>query len=256
MTTTDEKLAKSLTADSLELIPYLPYLLQDIWQLGSLPKVVESLLSKHDAVSASGTILDLACGKGSVSVYLAQVYGCKVKGIDILPEFIDYARRKANECGVDNLCEFIVEDINVSVVKEREYDVVIFGAAGDVLGDRVETLLNLKGTIKPTGYCLIDDAYSMIHTDTRYPSREQWIKDIQSAGFELIDETTGDLLELKAINRFNQTCIEHRAEELKKKYPLTAEMFASYVRSQQAECDELENELICFTWLLKCIEIA
>jgi hypothetical protein len=64
------------------------------------------------------------------------------------------------------------------------------------------------------------------------------------------------LQELKAIDRFNQTCIEHRAEELKKKYPVKAELFASYVRSQQAECDELENDLICFTWLLKSIEIA
>jgi len=29
-----EKLAKSLTAETTELIPYLPYLLQDLWELG------------------------------------------------------------------------------------------------------------------------------------------------------------------------------------------------------------------------------
>ena len=30
----EEKLARSLTADSTQLIPYLPYLLQDLWELG------------------------------------------------------------------------------------------------------------------------------------------------------------------------------------------------------------------------------
>lgn len=35
MSNVDEKLAKLLTADTTELIPYLPYLLQDLWELGS-----------------------------------------------------------------------------------------------------------------------------------------------------------------------------------------------------------------------------
>ena len=38
MSDVEEKLAKSLTAESVELIPYLPYLLQDLWELGSSPK--------------------------------------------------------------------------------------------------------------------------------------------------------------------------------------------------------------------------
>lgn len=38
MSNVEEKLAKSLTAESTELIPYLPYLLQDLWELGSSPK--------------------------------------------------------------------------------------------------------------------------------------------------------------------------------------------------------------------------
>ena len=33
MSSTEKKLAQSLTAESVELIPYLPYLLQDLWEL-------------------------------------------------------------------------------------------------------------------------------------------------------------------------------------------------------------------------------
>jgi hypothetical protein len=38
MSTVEEKLAKSLTAESTELIPYLPYLLQDLWELRLIPQ--------------------------------------------------------------------------------------------------------------------------------------------------------------------------------------------------------------------------
>lgn len=31
---TEEKLAASLTAETTELLPYLPYLLQDLWTYG------------------------------------------------------------------------------------------------------------------------------------------------------------------------------------------------------------------------------
>ena len=31
---TEEKLARSLSAETTELLPFLPYLLQDLWALG------------------------------------------------------------------------------------------------------------------------------------------------------------------------------------------------------------------------------
>jgi len=63
--TVEEKLAKSLTAESVELIPYLPYLLQDLWELGSSPKDILEMITKHIPVSKETKVLDLACGKGA-----------------------------------------------------------------------------------------------------------------------------------------------------------------------------------------------
>ena len=51
-------------------------------------------------------VLDLACGKGAVSVRLAKELNIHFKGVDILPEFIDYAKCNAQEYGVSDLCEF------------------------------------------------------------------------------------------------------------------------------------------------------
>ena len=65
MSDVEEKLAKSSTAESVELIPYLPYLLQDLWELGSSPKDMVHLISKNIIISEKTKVLDLACGKGA-----------------------------------------------------------------------------------------------------------------------------------------------------------------------------------------------
>ncbi|MCX7921456.1 MAG: class I SAM-dependent methyltransferase [Clostridia bacterium] len=253
MSNVEEKLAKSLTAETTELIPYLPYLLQDLWELGSGPKGIKELVLKNISISENTKILDLACGKGAVSIQLAKAFGCKVKGIDILPEFIDYARKKAEEYSIQNLCEFKVEDINQSVINEEDYDIVILGAVGDVLGNTAETLSKLKRTVKKGGYIFIDDAYSLDGSNERYLSREQWNIVFRDAGVALVDEKIIDDSELEEINKYNQDCIIARANELKKANPEKAEIFEGYIRSQQAECDELEGDITGVTWLLQVI---
>lgn len=69
---TEEKLARSLTAETTALLPYLPYLLQDLWELGSSPKTMTGLIKQHIPLSEKTTLLDLACGKGAVAINIAR----------------------------------------------------------------------------------------------------------------------------------------------------------------------------------------
>jgi len=248
-----EKLAKSLSADRIELIPYLAYLLQDLWELGSETKDIIELISRHCPVSNKLRILDPGCGKGAVSIQLAKEFGCKVKGIDIMPEFIAYAKNKAKEYRVDSLCDFITGDINQVIEEEKDNDIVILGALGDVLGDRLETIIKLKETVKPAGYILIDEAYSKNGSDLKYPTREMCLKTFDQAGVKLVAEKAMENEEISAINRFNQEHIINRANELKVLHPDKTEMFESYIQNQQVECDELEGDLIGVTLLLQVI---
>jgi hypothetical protein len=68
---TEEKLAKALTAETTELIPFLPYLLQDLWELGSNPRDIIKLIKKHITISENTVFLELACGKGACAVKIA-----------------------------------------------------------------------------------------------------------------------------------------------------------------------------------------
>ncbi|HBN85252.1 MAG TPA: methyltransferase type 12, partial [Clostridiales bacterium] len=236
MSQVEEKLAKSLTAESVELIPFLPYLLCDLWELGSSPTDIIYLIKKHIKKPEQMKVLDLACGKGAVSVQLAKQIGCQVKGIDITLEFIEFARKKAKELGVECLCEFQVEDINESVNIEKNYDLVILGSVGDVLGNPEETILKLKNIINPGGWIIIDDAYGKDGVNIDYYSKNEWCAIFNKTNVKLVEEVFVNDDALIDLNREQQDFIVKRAKELIEQYPEKASLFESYIQSQQAEC--------------------
>ena len=256
---TEEKLVRSLSWETTELLPFLPYLLQDFWELGSDPVLMANMINKHVGISDNTRVLDLACGKGAVSVSVAQKLRVKVKGIDLMPEFTEYAGQKAKEHNVDNLCEFLTDDINEAVKTEKEYDCVIFGAAGvDVLGGPAEALKKLKAAIKPGGFimieegCIPDDGK---REDIRYNantffSLQQWMVFFSEAGLELVETAHGQN-EGKLDSVAGLAAITERANELIEKHPGKKELFEGYVRNQRNEYADINDSLETVTWVLK-----
>jgi SAM-dependent methyltransferase len=67
-----------------------------VWDRG-LPTA--DLVELVEAASAPGRALDLGCGTGTDSIYLAQ-HGWDVTGVDMVPRALAIARRKAEAAGV------------------------------------------------------------------------------------------------------------------------------------------------------------
>jgi SAM-dependent methyltransferase len=256
---TEERLAGSLTAETTELLPFLPYLLQDFWELGSDPGVMAGLIGRHAGLSENARVLDLACGKGAISVNIARELRVRVKGVDLIPEFVEIAVQKADEFGVGGLCGFTVGDINEAVQTEKDHDCVIFGAAGNILGDPAETLAKLKATVRPGGFILIDECYlpdggkreDVKYGNYEYLTERQWAGLFREAGLELLETVTGAGDDpgggagMEAITR--------RANELIEKHPDQKAMFEGYIRSQQNEYDDIDHRLVGVTWILRKI---
>ncbi|MGM0214613.1 class I SAM-dependent methyltransferase [Enterococcus sp. AZ109] len=255
--TIEEKLAGSLTAETTELLPYLPYLLQDLWELGSVPVVMQELIQDNIMTSAKTKVIDLGCGKGAVAITLAKKLGVQVKGIDLLPDFIKDAKRKAVEVQVEEWCEFVVGDVNEAVEQEHEYDIAIFGAVGDVLGEVSELLQKLKQVIKDQGFLLIDDAYlvgelaNIRYQNYDYLTLDQWNEAFQQAGFKVIATQVIDTSNENERNEHNNQLIRRRAEELSQKCPEKRELFLSYVQSQENETEDIATDIVGATWLLQ-----
>ena len=254
---TARKLAGSLTAESVELLPYLPYLLQDLRILGTPPLLVRDLVSRHIPNPDKCSFLDLACGKGAVSICLAETFGARVTGLDLMPDFIEYARAWAARAGVADRCRFEVEDINFSVERERGHDCVILGAVGDVLGPVEPTLRKLAGVIRPGGFIMVDDAYlndsgrQVKYDNYQYLSRGQWLAIFSSLGLTLAEEAEGDEAEEEKRNAADLQNISNRARELAEREPQRRSLFEAYVESQKNEILDLEESITGVLWVLQ-----
>lgn len=251
-------LAKSLTSESIAIIPYLPYLLQDFWELGSCPESIIALLRKNDLQASIYHVLDLACGKGAVSVKLAKELGIRVKGIDIIPEFIMYARKMAFAHRVKKLCTFLVDDVNNAVEHERDFDCLIWSAAGNILGNYRQTLDKITRTVKPGGYVVLDDCYvketiknKTLRFHNSYPNYTEWQDMFGVLGLTLIDrleaEGNWDQYDFDTDNQK----IKKRADELIALHPDKRNMFLTYCQNQMAECEDLKSDVFGVIWLLK-----
>ena len=77
----------------------------------------------------SGRLLDLCCGNGRVSIYMAKK-GFEAVGVDISRAFLEDAGRKAREHGVSNLVTFLEGDVRkleevVSTRYSHPFDVIV-----------------------------------------------------------------------------------------------------------------------------------
>jgi len=61
-------------------------------------------------VGRNSRVIDIACGKGTTAILLAEKFGCEVVGIDLEPELIDKATRLTQKKGLGGKIAFQVGD--------------------------------------------------------------------------------------------------------------------------------------------------
>jgi cyclopropane fatty-acyl-phospholipid synthase-like methyltransferase len=167
--TIEESVVIAMDGSDKELYPFLPYILQDLWEIGADPDAIIKLITKNFDNFSDLKVLDLGCGKGAVSVKVAKKLGCTCYGIDAITEFIEFAQQKANEFKVNHLCIFETGDIREKVKYLSGFDLIILGAIGPVFGDYFTTLTTLSKCINKKGIFIIDDGYIDDNSDYVHP---------------------------------------------------------------------------------------
>lgn len=244
MKTLEESIAIAMDGgQNSTIVSFLPYILQDFWEIGTPPETVINLIRKHCDNYADLHVLDLGCGKGAVCVKLAQTLQCNCYGIDGIPEFIETSKEKAKEYGVDTLCCFETADIREKINDLDKFDIIILGAIGQVFGDYYETLTILSTHLKKGGIIIINDAYIDDTSTYQHPAvlpYREVMAQIDRAGMELIDENT-EATDAYADEFEN---LQKRCWELIAKYPEKSALFEEFIRTQAGEYDALENDIV------------
>lgn len=252
--TVEESVVMTMDGSDKEIFPFLPYILQDLWEIGSDPEAIIKLIKKHSFNYNNLRVLDLGCGKGAVSIKVAREFGCYCYGIDAVPEFISDAQQKAVEYSVDHLCKYEIGDIREKVKELGVYEIIILGSIGPVFGNCFATLMALSKCLSDSGIIIIDSGYiedNISYTHPLYSKKQTILQQINSAEMKLIENDIFNRNKIKHSNDFIFHNLRKRCLELIDKYPKKRNLFEDYIRKQVEENSVLENKIICTTMVIR-----
>jgi len=254
MQSIEESVVMAMDGSDKEIFPYMPYILQDLWEMGSDPETIITLINKNLDNHENLKVLDLGCGKGAVSIKIADKFKCRCHGIDAIEDFILFAKQKAIEYKVDRLCSFEAGDIREFIAELPAYDVIILGSVGPVLGDYQKTLSTLRKHLESGGIIIIDDAYIEDESEFSHPlvlKHNELIKQINSCGMRLVETVAAEKEETADLNSSIHEKVMMRCLELAEKHPEQKKLFTDFIAMQEAQIDVYTNKVTCAAFVIK-----
>jgi SAM-dependent methyltransferase len=249
-----QQIAAALDATP-ELVPYLPGLLADLWDLGSSPGLFSDWLSEVDLPAHGTRVLDLGCGKGAVSLALARDLGFSVHGVDLMGPFVDEARAQASDRGLSHLCRFEKGDLREVARSARDYDVVVYASVG-VLGPLDACVGMLRRCVRDRGLLIVDEGFLVPGVEIGTPfadlaGYEETRRRLTAHGDEILRERVLTAEEIRAVDQRYIDSISARAEALAARHPGDAALILSYVGRQRQAATAWERDARSAAWLLR-----
>ncbi|MBD3883064.1 methyltransferase domain-containing protein [Phormidium tenue FACHB-886] len=112
--------------------------------------LIEELLKWAD-VQAADRILDVGCGIGGSSLYLAEKFNAAVTGITLSPVQADRAIARAEAAGLSDRATFQVADALQMPFADRSFDLVWSLESGEHMPDKQKFLQECYRVLKPGG---------------------------------------------------------------------------------------------------------
>ncbi|HYG80256.1 MAG TPA: methyltransferase domain-containing protein [Pyrinomonadaceae bacterium] len=125
------------------------------WEDGESPaeaqvKLVERLAARA-RIPRGSRALDVGCGVGGSSFWLARNLGCSVLGLTISPVQVEMATKKARAEGLDSLVRFEVADANHLRLDAESFDVVWVIECSEHLADKARFIDSCARALRPGG---------------------------------------------------------------------------------------------------------
>lgn len=156
-----------------------PHIHHGYWEGDETPaqaqvKLIERLAAKLD-VSAEHRVLDVGCGLGGSSCWLAATFGCSVLGVTLSPTQARMARKRAREKGVADRVRFQVLDANELELPGETFDRVWIIECSEHIHDKPGLFADCSRALRPggrLGLCV------WLKGETNDPAHEQLIDEI------------------------------------------------------------------------------
>jgi SAM-dependent methyltransferase len=117
------------------------------------------LLGEYLRLDASSRVLDLACGKAGPAIVLAEVFGCRIQGVELRPQFADDARTRVAERGLDALVSIETADAAAYPLEPEAWDAALCLGASFVWGHIGDAARVLAAAVRPGGFVAIGEPF-------------------------------------------------------------------------------------------------
>jgi len=165
------------------------------------------LLAEKLHVNPQSNVLDLACGTGGLGLYLAELTGCHINGVDMSPFAIKSANKRARSSGLADRARFEVGILPDLSYEDCSFDAVMSIDSVYCIPDRASLFRGCYRVLRPSGYLGIYTLYQRRNLLLENPMHRRaflWFPSqpysnlIQRAGFKGLwkIDLTEDLIQL------------------------------------------------------------
>jgi SAM-dependent methyltransferase len=149
-------------------------------------------LAQLAGVTGFERVLDVGCGIGGPSRYLANTFGCRVTGLDLTPEFIALAGMLAQRTRLADKVTYRHGDALDMPFPNASFDLVWSQNAAMNIGDRDRLYDEMRRVLAPSGRLALQDVAAGPGGDPYYPT--PWAND-KSISFLFTPQSTRAALE-------------------------------------------------------------
>jgi SAM-dependent methyltransferase len=108
-------------------------------------------------LAADRRVLDVGCGLGGATRYLAATLGCRVTGIDLTPDYIAAARMLAERTGLAGRVDYRVASALDMPFEDRSFDAAITFHVAMNIADRAGLYREVARVLRPGAvFCIYD----------------------------------------------------------------------------------------------------
>jgi tocopherol O-methyltransferase len=116
--------------------------------------LIEELL-KWAGVETANNILDVGCGIGGSSLYLAEKFHARATGITLSPVQAARATERAQEANLSSNTQFLVADAQAMPFADNSFDLVWSLESGEHMPDKTKFLQECYRVLQPGGKLIV-----------------------------------------------------------------------------------------------------
>jgi len=150
-------------------------------------------------LSADDLTLDVGCGIGGTSRFVASRFGCRVTGIDLTPEFVSTGQSLCDWVGLSDKVELHQGDATAMPFSDESFDAAFMLHVGMNIASKDELFAEVFRLLKPGALFGVYDVMQTSDEPLTYPvpwssvpgtsalaTQAQYIEALEQAGFDII----------------------------------------------------------------------